>query len=61
MKRVEKSCHLRNEEEEAPVLEWIKANPLLWNSKDKEFKNKTKKDRLLVEQSEGLNYDGELS
>ena len=27
--------------------------------KDKEFKNKTKKDRLWVEQAEGLNYDGE--
>lgn len=59
-KRGKKSCHLKNEEEEALVLEWIEANPLLWNSKDKEFKNKSKKDRLWVEQAEGLNYDGEF-
>ena len=57
-KRVKKSCHLLKEEEESLVLEWIETNQLLLNSfKDKEFKNKTKKDRLWVKQVEGLNYD----
>ena len=33
-KRVKKSCHLKNEEEEALVLEWKEVIPLLRNSKD---------------------------
>ena len=61
-KTVKNSCHLKNKEEEALVLEWKEANLLLRNSKDKDFKTKTTKPLLglWVEQAKGLNYDGKL-
>ena len=37
-KRSKKSCHLKDEE--CIVIEWVEANPILWNSKNKELKQK---------------------
>ena len=57
-KKKKKTCHLRDENEEALTLEWIAANPILWNTRDKEFKRKDKKDRLWEEKAEEMGYDG---
>lgn len=56
--RFKKSCHLKDEAEESLVLDWVAENELLWNSKHKEYKLKTKKDRLWQEKAEELGLDG---
>ena len=55
-----KSCRLRDEQQEGEVLEWVEENPLLWNSKHKEFKIKHKKDRMWAKKAEELGYDDKL-
>ena len=59
-KRCKKSCHLKDEEEECIVIEWVEANPILWNSKHKEFKLKQKKERIWQEKADEMGYDGEF-
>lgn len=58
--RPKKSCRLKDEQQEADVLEWVEENAILWNSKHKEFKMKNKKDRLWEEKADELGYDGKL-
>jgi hypothetical protein len=60
-KKSKKSCHLKDEDQEAAVLEWVEANPMLWNQKDKEFKNKSKKDRMWEEKGQQLGYEGKFA
>ena len=59
-RKSKKSCRMKDEEEEALVIEWVEANPILWNSKDKEFKLKAKKDRMWTEKAEELGYGGKF-
>ena len=58
--RTKRSCRLRDEQQESEVLEWVEENPLLWNSKHREFKLRPKRDRLWAEKAEELGYDGKL-
>ncbi len=37
---------------EGQIFEWVEANPILWNQKDREFKNKQKKDRMWDEKAQ---------
>jgi hypothetical protein len=39
----------------------VEANPMLWNQKDKEFKNKSKKDRMWEEKGQQLGYEGKFA
>ena len=52
---------LKDQEEEAMVIEWIQENRLLWDQKDQSFKNKNQKDRLWAEKAQELGYEGEFS
>jgi len=52
---------LKDQEEEAMVIEWVQENRLLWDQKDQNFKNKNKKDRLWAEKAQELGYEGEIS
>ena len=53
-KRAKKTCHMKDEEEECMVIEWVEANPILWNSKHKEFKLKQKKERMWQEKAQEM-------
>lgn len=49
---------LSGEGEESKVLEWVEENRCLWDSKNKDYKNRLRKDRLWQEKAEELGYSG---
>ncbi|XP_033725143.1 uncharacterized protein LOC117315106 [Pecten maximus] len=48
---------LKTQDNEVLVIEWVQENRLLWDQKDHDFKNKSKKDRLWSEKAEELGYE----
>ncbi|CAG2234208.1 unnamed protein product [Mytilus edulis] len=57
-KKQKKSCRLRDDQEEAEVLEWVEEHPILWNKKHKEYKNKSVKDRIWQDKADEIDTDG---
>lgn len=53
-----KNCRLRNDQEEAEILEWVEEHPCLWNLKHREYRNKALKNRLWEEKAQELGYEG---
>ncbi|CAG2241327.1 unnamed protein product [Mytilus edulis] len=58
-KKQKKSCRLRDDQEEAEVLEWVEEHPILWNKKHKEYKNKSVKDRIWQDKADEIDTDVE--
>ncbi|XP_072173824.1 uncharacterized protein [Diadema setosum] len=59
-RRSKRHYQLADEDEEVAVIEWVQSVPMLWNRKDKEFKNKSKKDRVWEEKAQELGYEVKL-
>ena len=58
-RKPKQSSKLRSQEDEETLVEWVLENPMLWNSGDRDFMQRGKKQRLWQEKAAQMNYDVE--
>ena len=58
MRKCKYEEHLTPEQEDE-LLEWFKANPIFYDQSRRDFKEKRKRDRLLVEKGKEMGISGE--